>query len=231
MPDDIKFITNFNQVYDVDKRCVFAALNLMYLGNFNFLNHSSHVLWIDGVMGKLFLKHRLKILNLKKLPGSKFLAGIINSGNLKSVSVLGDCPAEFKDYLMKKDVVLGQCYALENFEIDRADLKIFGDLESSVIISLPSPKQEKLANALIEYNKDIQKIFCVGGAVHMIADPSLECPELLRNLNLEWLFRLKTDPLRRSKRLITQIIGVFFNYRYLRKLNFTRISSARCADE
>jgi UDP-N-acetyl-D-mannosaminuronic acid transferase (WecB/TagA/CpsF family) len=66
---------------------------------------------------------------------------------------------------------------------------------------LPTPKQEYLAN-LISQKKNY-KIICIGGALAMATGEEKSVPEKFENiLGFEAIWRLKTDTIRRSKRLL-----------------------------
>lgn len=226
MIEPIKFIVEFDQIRNYRGRIIFVALNLMYLGNVKLLHHNMHVAWIDGLIGKLLLNWSTK-RNFSKVAGSRFLRYIISAKIFRRVSVLGDCPTQFENLLHDNGIELGLCLKLRKFDINKMKAVDFKNLEEDIIISLPSPKQELLANFLMTKHNKIKRIFCVGGAVHMLADPSLECPEVLRRLNLEWAFRLRTDPMRRIYRLLKQFILFIIYIRELAKLNFKEIKTEK----
>ena len=81
------------------------------------------------------------------------------------------------------------------------------------MITLPTPKQEKLAYHLAKKNMNY-KIICIGASVAIASGEERKVPELLRNY--EFIWRLRNDFFRRSKR----IIETFFYYvkgRYFKK--------------
>jgi len=67
-------------------------------------------------------------------------------------------------------------------------------------IGLGSPKQDLLASKLYNYLKI--DTFAVGAALEFISGDAEECPKLLQNSGLEWLFRLYSEPGRLWKRYL-----------------------------
>ena len=70
-----------------------------------------------------------------------------------------------------------------------------------VLITLPTPKQEMMAQFLSKKNKKF-KIICIGASLNLVSNFEKPVPTLLYKLNLEWFWRLKTDPRRRIIRII-----------------------------
>ena len=78
-----------------------------------------------------------------------------------------------------------------------------------MIITLPTPKQEIIAKEIYYQNPRLQ-ILCLGGALNIASGHESSVPKLLENLGLEFFWRLKTDPLRRSIRLIKSFGAAIF---------------------
>ena len=82
-----------------------------------------------------------------------------------------------------------------------------------IIITLPTPKQEIIAKQIYYQNQNL-KILCLGGALNIISGHEIPVPKILEDLGLEFFWRLKTDPLRRSVRLFISffraIVFMFF---------------------
>ena len=78
-----------------------------------------------------------------------------------------------------------------------------------IFITLPSPYQEKIANCISEYSR-YYKIVCFGGALNMFYEKKFFVPEYIRKLNIEFIYRLKTDTYRRSKRLFLSFIMTIY---------------------
>ena len=92
------------------------------------------------------------------------------------------------------------------------------------ILTLPTPKQEQCAN-IIAQKSDNYKIICIGGAINMASGIEREIPLILDALGLEFIWRLKNDPMRRLKRLletffiyIVQEIKGKFKFLYIKRI-------------
>ena len=68
------------------------------------------------------------------------------------------------------------------------------------LITLPTPKQEQLSIYLSNIN-NFYKVICIGGGLSIASKRIPKCPEFFAMIGLEWLWRLKTDKLRRLNRL------------------------------
>ena len=73
-----------------------------------------------------------------------------------------------------------------------------------IFLTLPTPKQEQVANLLSKLNNHF-KILCVGGALNMLGGDEKTVPPLIYSLNLESLWRLKYEPYRRTSRLFESL--------------------------
>ena len=73
-----------------------------------------------------------------------------------------------------------------------------------IMITLPTPKQEQLAEHLISCNKNY-KIICIGGSINIASGIEEPVPSLL--YQLEFLWRLRYEPRRRLIRLISTFIN------------------------
>ena len=76
---------------------------------------------------------------------------------------------------------------------------------SLVYITLPTPKQEQLAFHIARNNKN-HKIICIGASIMIASGEEKVVPKILENF--EFLWRLRTDTLRRLKRLYVS----FYNF-------------------
>ena len=81
------------------------------------------------------------------------------------------------------------------------------------LITLPTPKQEKLADYLAKKNKNF-RIICIGASVAIASGEETEVPYFFRNY--EFLWRLKNDFFRRSKRII-ETFYFYLKGKYLNK--------------
>jgi N-acetylglucosaminyldiphosphoundecaprenol N-acetyl-beta-D-mannosaminyltransferase len=79
---------------------------------------------------------------------------------------------------------------------------------SLVLITLPTPKQEILAAHILK-KYPMSKIICIGGGLKIASGSEKKCPEFLYNIGLEFIWRLKSDTKRRSKRLLVDFFYFF----------------------
>ena len=73
-------------------------------------------------------------------------------------------------------------------------------------MTLPTPKQEHIAIALSNVNKNY-KILCTGGAINMLVGNEKPVPQFMERY-FEGVWRLKFDTNRRLKRLV--ITGLYY---------------------
>ena len=187
---------------------IFSALNLAFI-SFNYkyqLRTHNYLFWPDGIFSKY-------LLNKSKVPGREIFKKLIsklgkNKKNFRKIYVIGSIPKISKKYLNKKF----------NFEYNHINLpyksneqfKKFGkklnlEDESFIILTLPTPKQEILANEIIKINPN-SNILCLGGTINILSGHEKQTPDFFNLLNLEWLWRLKFDSKRRIKRLVESFI-------------------------
>ena len=87
---------------------------------------------------------------------------------------------------------------------------------------MPTPKQEKLANILTKYNKHF-KIICIGASIAISSGEEKPVPNIIKNY--EFLWRLRTDFLRRLKRILETLLFYFkgkYIYKVFNNLRFIR---------
>ena len=98
----------------------------------------------------------------------------------------------------------------------------FKFLDSDLIfLTLPTPKQEELANLIIK-NNNFFKIICIGGAINIASGIEKPVPTVIEKMNFEFLWRLRTDTLRRIRRLVVSstfyILGeLLFKFRNMNR--------------
>ena len=82
-----------------------------------------------------------------------------------------------------------------------------------IFLTLPTPKQEQIA---IELSKksDYFKIICIGASISIASGQEKVVPKSLENF--EFLWRLRTDPIRRSIRLFESMF-YFAKGKYIQK--------------
>ena len=95
----------------------------------------------------------------------------------------------------------------------------FKELQKNVLyfITLPTPKQEELAEILSIKNKYF-KIILIGGALNILTGIENEVPKKLEYI--EGLWRLRFDTIKRLKRLLTTFYYFLINQIFKTKTNF-----------
>jgi hypothetical protein len=191
---------------------ILSALNLFML---SFLRQhpefpSNAVFWCDGLMGTLYM--RLKGCSTKRLRGVEMLKAALLGNGGRSACILGSCSDSAKKALAQRGIELTQHYSLDSFDLDSFDYSSVSLSSDFVLVTLPSPKQELLSLKLAALpNNSNQNFYCVGGALNMLSHPDLDCPRCLQVLGLEFVFRLKTDTVRRINRLFQSFFGAARN--------------------
>jgi UDP-N-acetyl-D-mannosaminuronic acid transferase (WecB/TagA/CpsF family) len=121
----------------------------------------------------------------------------------------------------------GVNYIKNKFQLELEHINLpFGDLsdfkkyirdfsdDELVLCTLPTPKQEILANYIFN-NSNNTKIICVGGAINMLTGLEKPLPNILKNIFFaEAIWRLQHETRRRSIRLlVTFFYYLLGNYR------------------
>ena len=74
----------------------------------------------------------------------------------------------------------------------------------------------------IYYQNPKLKILCLGGALNIVSGHEHPVPKFLEDLGLEFFWRLRTDPLRRTKRLFISFFrAIIFMLFYRTEYEFT----------
>jgi len=202
----LKLITDSSKI-NYNENFILSGLNLAFLGYFSsekLLIHRSMMVWPDG-----FLKSRFFSKNVKKLPGRDFLKKLsINNKIIKKIIVMGKLESVSKKYLENHfqievkhiDLPMG------NLDLFKKYIPIFNK-DEICIITLPTPKQENLANFIADHQKHY-KIFCFGGAVNMASGLEPSLPNYFSKVFFaETLWRLRFDTRRRLARLLETLFS------------------------
>ena len=198
--EKIKLIKDVNEI-PYNRNFSLSGLNLAFLGYLSSNDiklHDNLINWPDGLF-----KSRFYDKSIKKLPGSTVITSLKVPNIIQNIYVIGSLTEVSKKFLIKK---------FYNFKIRHIDVpydsadniykfcpKNFTD-KDLIICTLPTPKQEQLAELIVKNNKNY-KIICVGGAISIASGQEKKVPNLVEKLNLEFLWRLRTDSRRRLIRL------------------------------
>jgi UDP-N-acetyl-D-mannosaminuronic acid transferase (WecB/TagA/CpsF family) len=161
-------------------------------------------LWPDGILSKIY--------NINKKAGYEVYKNLKLNKNLKRIIVIGNLNLNMKKKIVKKFNLKVKHINIGNLDKINIKYKILKKIIKTdiIFITLPSPYQEQIANYISEYSRHY-KIICFGGALNMFYEQKYFVPKYIRNLNIEFLYRLKTDTYRRTKRLIFSLImGIYY---------------------
>ena len=217
-----KYINNIQNL-NFKESFILSALNMASLSNINlfYFSRSKFIFWIDGYCAKFIIN----IFN--KVPGRKVINDLKLNKNIKKIYLCGKESEAQLNYLKKKfnhDInfinipyfkSLSEIIRYKTIEIDH---------DSLVILNIATPKQEVLATKILEHNPN-KKIFilCLGGGMSMVSGEEKIVPESIENMNLEWIWRLRSNTLFRLKRLFVTGYG-FFSKLFLRYFNKTKFN-------
>lgn len=197
-PLNLNFSNNF----------ILSALNLAFLGSYSkgdIKSLSDFYMWPDGYYAKRIIKNS----QVKKIPGREIISNLKLNENIQNIVVIGNLSIVARKFLenkFKKKIIniLLPYGPVEEFykylpTLNQNDL---------CLLTIPTPKQEIVANYLKKTNKHF-KIICIGGALAMASGEEKIMPKYLENYIFgEALWRLQFDTLRRFSRLI----GTFYYY-------------------
>ena len=201
----LKLVSNFSSI-DIKKNFTFSALNLAFL-SFIFSGSikipKNLFLWCDGITGQFLYK-------VEKIAGNEFLK-IFYNFKFSKIIVLGNYTKKQLSYLKRKFNT--NVYGISIPKVTNKDIKKFVpkiEKNTLVLITLPTPKQEILSSEIIKKSR-YYKILCIGGGLSIAAGEIKKCPRVLYDLGLEFIWRLRTDTLRRLKRLIVTLLIFIFS--------------------
>jgi hypothetical protein len=207
--DDLNFKENF----------VYSAMNLAFLGSYSkgeIIKKKYLINWPDGIFSK-------KICDLNiKIPGRQIIKSLKIPKIIKKITVIGNLSNNSKLFLEKlfkiKVKNIKVPYGDIKFIVKNFKYKTFKD--ELIFITLPTPKQELLANYIADKNKKF-KIICIGGSIAIAAGDEKQVPNFL--YSFEFLWRLRYETRRRISRLLTSFIYYLIGRFFYRKLNNLKV--------
>ena len=220
---DFNYISNVNSL-KFDKSFILSALNMASLSNINlfYLQNKKFIFWIDGYCAKFIVK----IFN--KIPGRKIINNFKLTKKVNKIYLCGKKSEKQIEYLESKFNYNINFVEVPFFrkltDINKFQLNI--DDNSLVIINIATPKQEILALNLLKNNPGkMIYVFCLGGGMSMVAGEEKIVPESIEKMNLEWLWRLRTNTWFRLRRLISTSLGFTSKMllNYFKKTKFKNI--------
>ena len=210
----LNMIQNVNYLFK-RKNFIYSALNLAFLGSYSsnqFSISKNFYVWPDGLFGVNFMRDIKKVT---KISGRKILSQIQLPKNIKEIVVIGNLPPESRNYLENKFKIKKNKLRLKEIKLPYGNIKKITQFlpkqnlrqDQIIILTLPTPKQEQVANYLSTYNKNY-KILCLGGAINMLSGLEVPVPRILENY-FEGIWRLQYDSIRRIKRLAITLFSYF----------------------
>jgi hypothetical protein len=193
---------------------------LAFLGSYasnKFKKKKYLVNWPDGIYSR-------KISNLNiKIPGREILKKLKIPKTIKKITVMGKLSNNSYNFLVKlfnkKIINIKLPYgnidsiinSTRNYKISNHEL---------IFITIPTPKQEMLANFLAKKNKHF-KIICIGGSIGIASGDEKEVPKIL--YRFEFIWRLRFETLRRITRILTNFSQYLIGKYITKKLNNLKI--------
>lgn len=217
------FIPDFNLVkstkilFKKNLNFILSALNLAYIGFYikgDIKKNKYQYHWPDGSFSKVVNK------KLKKIPGRILLSKLKVPPYIKKIIVLGNISKNslnFLENLYKKKIVTISLPYGDTKKIIKS-IKYNFEKNDLIFLTLPSPKQEQVAEYISKKEK-FYKIICIGASIAMLSGDEKPVPNFLNNF--EFLWRLKIEPTRRIKRLIISFFYFSFGYLLKKKSYFT----------
>ena len=194
----LKFITNSNHL-KFKNNFFLSAFNLAFIGSWvskEIKIYKELYCWPDGLFKNTLLK------NSPKLPGRDLISNIKIPNKIK-IRIIGNSSNVVEKYLSNKfkdKIIINNKLPYGNIKKikKRCNFKLSHD--EVTLITLPTPKQEIIAEHLKNINKNFY-IICIGGGLKMASGEEKPPPKFLENYGLETIWRLRNDTLRRINRL------------------------------
>lgn len=196
----LKFISKAKEI-SFKNNFVLSAFNLAFIGSWvsnDIKIYDELHCWPDGLFKNTLLK------NVPKLPGRDLIKNIKLPSNINKIRIIGNSSPKVEEFLKKnfkfKEFVnnklpygsIKEITKMCNFKLSKNEL---------TLITLPTPKQEIIAEYLKYRNKNFY-IICIGGGLKMASGEEKPPPKSLENYGLETIWRLRTETIRRIKRLV-----------------------------
>lgn len=216
-----RLIKNFKNLHS-HKNYILSALNLAFLGFFSqrkINNNKDYLLWPDGIFYSL-----IKNLNVKKNPGRQLFEQFKLPNDCKRIVVLGNLTQKSKNFLNDKFKIeiknITLPYGPPEKIISFLKKIKFNTNESEIIfVTLPTPKQEQIAEYISLNSKDF-RIICIGASVAIASGEERKVPEIFSSL--EFLWRLRYETTRRLIRLFKT-----YSYYVTDKFTLNRINQIK----
>ncbi len=197
----LKFVTKSKEI-NFKNNFVLSAFNLAFIGSWvskDIKIYKELHCWPDGLFKNTLLK------NVPKLPGRDLIKNIKLPTDIKKIRIIGNSSNKVEKFLIKKfkikniinnELPYGKIEDIKktcNFNLSKNEL---------TLITLPTPKQEIIAEYLKDRNKSFY-IICIGGGLKMASGEEKPPPKSFENYGLETIWRLRNETIRRITRLLS----------------------------
>ena len=205
-PPEFRIIQGFNYLSQKNN-FILSAMNLAFIGSYikgDIKKNINLIHWPDGYFSKIFN------LKLKKIPGRELLKKIKLSRDIKEILIFGNLSkksSEILKKLYKKKIIHREVGYGEKIHELLKNVNCNIKKNQLVFLTLPTPKQEIIAEYIAKINKNY-KIICIGGSIAMLSGEEKPVPIIFSYF--EFIWRLRYETLRRFKRLLI----TFFYYSY-----------------
>jgi exopolysaccharide biosynthesis WecB/TagA/CpsF family protein len=182
--------------------------------------------FIDGMGPTLFLSLKYKE-RINRLSGPVFTRRYLPKLRNKKILFVGNCGNKDRDELCKKFHLSTKKVGYYNtlpfiapkIKFPKSDLINLSNFIKKtnpeiIFICVGNPRQEILAKDLIKRCKN-KKFICVGAALDFLLGRKQEAPKFIRELGLEWFYRLITDFKYSKKKVWKSLIAI----KYLNKID------------
>ena len=198
---EYKLVLDINKI--INKNFILSGMNLAFLGSLVQKKVSLYkdlYFWPDGI----FADYNFGV---KKIPGRKLIKKIKLPKIIKKIVVMGNLSPKSHDYLDQKFKLPIYNIKLPYGDINQILNSVTIDIpkKSLVFITLPTPKQEIIAEYLQKKNK-YYKIICIGASIGMLSGEEKVVPKIL--YNYEFLWRLRFD----TRRRVIRLVSTFYHY-------------------
>ena len=195
----------FNIIKDAEsipykKNFVLSGLNLAFLGywsekKINLYENLVH--WPDGLFKNIIFSK-----DIKKIPGRTLVKQMKIEKEIKNLIVAGNCSETSKKYLDIKFKNVRKTYIPLPFGKSEDLAEFIPEMKNDdlLFLTLPTPKQEQVAEILVS-KFEHYRVICIGAGIEMASGNEKAVPEYLENYGFEAIYRLKTDTIRRIRRL------------------------------
>ena len=216
--DKLNIIQNINKL-NLKKNFILSALNLAFLGSLSrdeIKLDKNLINWPDGIFSKIYKK------KIKKIPGRKIITDLKINKNIKRIIVMGNLSKSSKNFLKFKfnRKILHITLPFGTSEEITKKINIKFKKNDLIFLTLPTPKQEQIAQFLKSKNK-YYKIICIGGSIGIVSGDEKEVPKSL--YYFEFLWRLRYETARRLKRLFITFYQYISDLIIFRRLNNIKV--------